>query len=66
MLLLNAVRAMLITLGLLILTALHLAYDLQGLSLLLVFGVITMVVLTTADLSEQALIRAFNPDDSEA
>jgi hypothetical protein len=64
-LLINAVRALITLLGLLLGYTFQLAYGLTGIPMLLVASLILFAVFVAGDIAEAQLIAYFNPDETK-
>lgn len=63
MLLLNAVRVLITILGLVITEAFRVAYNLEGVTLLGVLGLVMFVCFVMSDFAEDQLIEYFNKEE---
>jgi hypothetical protein len=63
-LLLNAVRALITLLGLILVDAFRRAYSLEGLALIVVLSLVLFVVFVVTDITEEALLAYFNKDEA--
>lgn len=63
MLLLNFVRTMIFLLGFIIGNALHVAYAIEGVPLVLLGTFILFLAFTLGDVAETWLVNYFNPED---
>lgn len=63
MLLLNTIRVIITLLGLLLIETFRRAWDLEGLPLAAIFGIVLILVFTLGDIAEEWLTNYFNKDE---